>query len=263
VFCWGSNQSGQLGLSPADVRQSPAPRRVNGLPFAREIAAAGDVTCVLAQSQIRDRYAKDDRLVPFCWGDPSSGLTGDEHDNARGLPHPITLPTSVAPRGIVVSATHACVAATETWCWGRNDHGQLGLPPSNGVIHAPLKLSAGACTSPEIVTVGSSFTCFRDSASQICCMGRGDRGQLGRGTRAMADHVARPAILPRSASAVIAAFSHACAVFHREAADAASYAWCWGSNSAEELQPQGPEDLVAPVPLGLPALRLDGALERK
>ena len=118
---------------------------------------------------------------------------------------------------------HACAIAQErVWCWGNNDHGQLGVAPSPGQsIARPLSLPVGP---PRAIAAGARHTCAIAGA-QVMCWGDNDRAQLGTGDRDQ--HVGPVAVddLPPGPEALAAGGDHTCARY----VDGALY--CWGSNA--------------------------------
>ena len=82
--------------------------------------------------------AADDGKV-WCWGDNTYRQLGDGTDRpglhpvlVRGLPGPATR----AHAGY--GHTCAVLRSGEAYCWGNNQHGQCGVPPSEPDISAPV-----------------------------------------------------------------------------------------------------------------------------
>lgn len=116
VRCWGANGSGQLGDDTGVDTATPVnPRLEPGLKVLA-IAAGGDSTCAVT----------DDRFL-HCWGDNSHGQLGDGSNLPRFSPVLVRGLTSNI-RGVTVGAASACAVtlAGKSYCWGKNDQGQLG-----------------------------------------------------------------------------------------------------------------------------------------
>ena len=65
----------------------------------------------------------------YCWGSNSYGQVGNGTTAATQLiPAAVTMPTGVTFTKIVVSSGSACALDNngQTWCWGRNNFGQVG-----------------------------------------------------------------------------------------------------------------------------------------
>lgn len=116
---------------------------------------------------------------------------------------------------------HFCVITdlTRTWCWGRNDAGQLG-DGSTSDRSSPVRV-AGDLTFDSL-TAGSRHTCALLADGAARCWGDNTHGQLGDGTTA-----ARSVPVAVSGDGryldISAGGAHTCAI-----AIADSTAWCWG-----------------------------------
>ena len=121
AFCWGANESGQLG--DGSTRDRPFPRPANGpmnlppgqrLSFESIVAGASHTCGITTRNWL------------YCWGDNAYGQLGDGTTDHREIP------TRVLPDrefvDLTAGAHHTCAVDTDetTWCWGRNDDGQLG-----------------------------------------------------------------------------------------------------------------------------------------
>ncbi len=114
--CWGANGSGQLGNDTGvDSAVAVAPA-LDARLRVLEISAGGDTTCAVT----------DDRFLR-CWGDNSSGQLGDGSRLPRFSPVLVRGLTSNI-RAVTVGASSTCAVtlAGASYCWGRNDQGQLG-----------------------------------------------------------------------------------------------------------------------------------------
>jgi alpha-tubulin suppressor-like RCC1 family protein len=114
VVCWGANAQGQLGVGSTDPVGGVA--LVAGLGDVEILALGGEHSCALETS---GRVA--------CWGSNELGQLG------IGIAEPRTQPEYIAPIGtrivsIEAGVAHTCAvdATGAVWCWGFNDHGQLG-----------------------------------------------------------------------------------------------------------------------------------------
>jgi alpha-tubulin suppressor-like RCC1 family protein len=84
---------------------------------------------------------------------------------------------------------HACglTAGGETYCWGSNEHGQLGVPKSVAGIFAPRPVSSEPVrvSGDELFTSISAMcmhTCGLTAEGDAFCWGNNALGQLGDGT---------------------------------------------------------------------------------
>jgi alpha-tubulin suppressor-like RCC1 family protein len=121
VWCWGANESGQLGNGATTTQPTMAPTPVPGLTDAIAISAAYSHTCALSRSR-----------GVLCWGANGEGQLGDGTTTDRPQPTPVVgLPGAVAQistGGSTSSTDHTCVRmiAGGVFCWGSDASGELG-----------------------------------------------------------------------------------------------------------------------------------------
>lgn len=214
AFCWGRNDSGQVGsgvvggavTQPQEVLVPGGVRPY--FPFHRVLAGAGH-TC--AQVEASDAPG----FVPwstYCWGDNSVGQLGQGPGGPprSALMLPVRLP--VVPgyfwdtRGLAVGDNHSCLMPGSgevgwsyngsAYCWGSNSHGQLG----NGA-GGPGQFSASVVqvspifqfglTNPDnmpppytgLLAAGAAHTCAVTISHAAACWGSEYWGTLGNGVK--------------------------------------------------------------------------------
>jgi alpha-tubulin suppressor-like RCC1 family protein len=232
LFCWGANDSGQLGDGSLD--DAPAPARVSSLQLSGLAAGAAHTCAIGADRQLR------------CWGWGAAGQLGQE----AGIDMVITVPTAtdlVPPEGgdgvfaVAGGAEHTCVGATvsvSVLCFGRNVDGQLG----NGLlgdVGGPDKVAA-LRGKPSALTAGGAHTCAIDDEGDVWCWGRGDEGQLGDGLGV--EHASPTSVAlgtDSPAEAITAGAAHTCVL-------AGGRVRCWGRNADGQLGAPLPAPLLAP-----------------
>jgi alpha-tubulin suppressor-like RCC1 family protein len=118
LWCWGHNEYGQLGDGTTTNRALPV--QVNGLSLVTAVAvsAKGQFTCAMDRS-----------LNAYCWGRNDHGQLGDGTTVSRSTAAPVL--GGMQTLDIVAGTNHACLAAAQSsstawYCWGGNEHGQLG-----------------------------------------------------------------------------------------------------------------------------------------
>ena len=122
--------------------------------------------------------------------------------------------------------TCAISNSKKAWCWGANDHGQLG-DGTRTQRTSPVR--AGSLTGvPSIDTGGSGTSCAIHGNGYLSCWGANESGQAG--TSPFTD-VLRPTRISvgKRVSQVSIGWSHTCALTEE------GRAWCWGRNDHAEL----------------------------
>lgn len=118
--------------------------------------------------------------------------------------------------------TCALTAGGEAWCWGENEFGETGRPPSLDVLPAPVETDLRF----RAIAAGSKHTCAVTEEGEAWCWGRNDFGQLGDGST-------QDAIAPRKVveiagvtgfESIYAGAEYTCAI------DRNHDAYCWGRN---------------------------------
>jgi uncharacterized protein YjdB/alpha-tubulin suppressor-like RCC1 family protein len=131
-FCWGSN-NGKLG--DGGFTDTSTPRAISGGHRFTEISAGFNHSCGLTTlEQI------------YCWGGNGNGQLGNA---AASAPSPVLAINGVKAAEVEVSgigtgsSSFTCAVSKDrltTWCWGRNDFGQLG----NGQRNAAATVNTAA-----------------------------------------------------------------------------------------------------------------------
>ncbi|MFN0182151.1 MAG: Ig-like domain-containing protein [Gemmatimonadales bacterium] len=219
VYCWGSNEFGQLGAGRGATVADPVP--LPGGVRLTQLGVGRLFGCGLNAAG-----------AAYCWGVafPSYGNLGAPTVDVCG-----TFPCNLAPTPVAggltfaslsVGQLHACglTATGEAYCWGSNGAGQIG----NGLITAV----DGGASSPQPVAGGLRFasisageihTCGLTLAGQAFCWGDNSTGQIGTGN-------ANPHLVPaqvvdnRVFVSIRTGGSHTCALTN------AGAAFCWGFN---------------------------------
>jgi alpha-tubulin suppressor-like RCC1 family protein len=115
LFCWGSNEFGQLGDGTTVNKSSPVAVTALGATVA-EVALGFGHTCARKQNG-----------TLFCWGLNASGQLGDGTTVTKSSPVPVTAlgATVVA---VALGGHHSCARKEDGTlsCWGDNYYGQLG-----------------------------------------------------------------------------------------------------------------------------------------
>ncbi len=220
AWCWGWNAYYQRG-NPTDTATARPVAVEGGLRFT-SLDAGGNHTCALTS----DGQA-------WCWGYNRFGQLGDGTTNTSIGPVPVS--GSLRFRQISAGATHTCaVTATgsQTWCWGSNALGQLGVGSDTLFTTVPRRVVGGVALTQ--VSAGMDHTLGVTSAGVLYAWGGNARGQLGLGVTAP---VGVPGAVAPTASKATQRFAQvsagsevSCAVLR-----ATGQAFCWGRGESGQL----------------------------
>jgi alpha-tubulin suppressor-like RCC1 family protein len=189
IYCWGSNDHGQLGQGPGaaspgliDLGGGTAGYRAVSLAVGWSHACAA-----LANGSVK------------CWGDNTYGqlgigdtrdrglLDGDMGDNLPTVP----LGDGDTARAVAAGASHSCALLEDRsmMCWGRNQYGQLGVESTTNLGDGdhPLgdparRAMVGQDREVFGIAAGGDHSCALLDGGQLRCWGLNTNGELGIGS---------------------------------------------------------------------------------
>lgn len=189
VYTWGSNYSGQLGLSSAT---ESANRMGSISEFGCRISpqyvhSLKNVTVTKVSCGSHHTVALTDQGDVYCWGEAKSGQVGTGRCSHVTVPQ---LTTGYSKTGFVINDIACGVAHTialaETggiFCWGLNNKGQLGGTDSERCLYYPSMLkkredseSKGSSDSNSLIFgsqigAGSYFSAVITLQLKLLCFG--------------------------------------------------------------------------------------------
>ncbi|ACL23605.1 RCC1 domain-containing protein [Chloroflexus aggregans] len=235
VWCWGRNNSGQLGDGTTTARSTPA--AVSGLPSGvTAIAAGGLHTCALMSSG-----------GVWCWGLNNSGQLGDGSDTDSSTPVAVSgLASGVET--IAAGGWHTCALTSSggVWCWGRNNSGQLG--DGSTIYHITPVAVSGLPSGVTAIAAGDYHTCALTGSGGVWCWGYNLSGQLGDGTTTDRSTPVAVSGLTSGVTVIAAGRFHTCAL------TSSGGVWCWGANFDGQLGDGTTTNRTTPVAVsGLPS----------
>lgn len=236
VWCWGENNQGQLGDGTRTNRSTPAPvHGPEGVGFLAGVAsldAGHDHLCAV----------RSDGTL-WCWGDNADGKLGDGTTTDRDTPVQVL---GAGGSGSLTNVTevdggerHTCAVRTDgtVWCWGKNDHGQLGNADTTDVP-TPVQVrgigGAGFLAGAVRLGLGRNSSCAIVSDATVRCWGDNSGGRLGDGTTL--DRTTPVVVLGVGGSGTLSGVRYVTGgqdVGNSPAMTCAigtTTAWCWGTN---------------------------------
>jgi alpha-tubulin suppressor-like RCC1 family protein len=221
VYCWGSNDSGQLGNG--STTNSLAPVAVTLPAPATAVACGGSHSCAVAGGAL------------YCWGENPSGELGNGTTTSSELPGPVAgLDGGVATVQANQGVTCALTVDGGLFCWGANPSGLLGngngqVGNANGIPSTTPAQVTGLTSGVISFAIGSNHGCAVTSAGAVECWGQNFFGELGDGN--VTDQGAPFAVtgLGSGFQSVTVGDQHSCALSQQGGVV------CWGRGSYGEL----------------------------
>jgi hypothetical protein len=225
AYCWGRNDSGQLGTTSAVglCVSSLGPAPCSTVP----VAVAGGLRFATLSTGTSHTCGLTAGGAAYCWGDNSSGQLGDGTQTHRSTP--VAVAGNLTFASVSAGGSHTCAVTTggAGYCWGYNGTGQLGTGGSDLWPH-PTPLAVFGGLSLAALSAGSYNTCGMTTAGAAYCWGDNTNGQLGNGS--LANSSIPVAVAGGFAFAAVSVGGNAsCGV------TTAGAAYCWGDNTDGQL----------------------------
>jgi alpha-tubulin suppressor-like RCC1 family protein len=253
LWCWGHNESGQLGNGT--FTHSVRAVQVQGLSNVGLFEGGRNHTCAVGTVGGAQGL--------WCWGrggtsghqegsTPTAGLGKLGNNNVVDQPTPVAVDLSVAAasgqtvRSLATGSYHSCIVMSDdtVWCWGRNDNGLgLGTGSASGPTMAPTQVSLAGLsparpTGVTITEVSVSdgrqtrtqpSSCLRLSSGVVHCWGYGVNGENGDSTTASR-------MAPTTAVATGVRFTALASPANAHCGiDEDGAVWCWGRDKSGVL----------------------------
>jgi alpha-tubulin suppressor-like RCC1 family protein len=180
AWCWGADESGQLGdgsptacSSTYSTYCSTVPVQVAGSHQFTAVSGGHFHTCALATDGLA-----------WCWGNNNDGQLGSgpiQGHQAEPVPVAGDLQfTAIAAGGDYSGGGFTCAIATDgkAWCWGSNESGQLGTSGGPSSV-----IPVAVQTSERFVSIdaGAQQACAVTAAGVAWCWGTNLLHELGAG----------------------------------------------------------------------------------
>jgi alpha-tubulin suppressor-like RCC1 family protein len=166
VYCWGSNQLGQLGNGDATHTRSTVSIAVAGNLRFKSIAASMNTTCAITSSG-----------KAYCWGENTQGELGNGDAGVNNSDVPVAVVGGLRFSAISAGTLHFCglTRNSRVYCWGENSFGQLGAGAVN-VASSFTPVAASSSLRFKSITTSHYGTCGIASTSSVYCWGIGNGG---------------------------------------------------------------------------------------
>jgi hypothetical protein len=217
LYCWGYNESGQLGTGKDE--QPWGVQEVAGIGKVKQVSAGGGHTCALLTSGRVN-----------CWGDNRFGQLGDGSTRSSRLPRDVLGLNEVEAIGTGAVMSCALRGDGKVFCWGGESLGTASASPYAGVPGPNLVTKPAPVPGlPAMLRleVGSSHACGIASEDRsVWCWGMNVAGELGIGK--LDDpgvrHAAKKILLSERVSGLFLG------EFASFALDAGGRVWFWGQD---------------------------------
>lgn len=177
AYCWGTNESAEIGAGPGGPKFVPVPVPVAGGHRYHAISAGGH-TCAIALEG-----------ATYCWGINHAGQLGVEGIPGSFVPVRVEHDPGFVQISVGMATSCGLTAAGKAYCWGSNRHGKLGtevaMDQCGGEVSypcssRPLPVSGGLTFSQ--ISVGGHVVCGITTDRALYCWGSNKFGQLGTGS---------------------------------------------------------------------------------
>jgi alpha-tubulin suppressor-like RCC1 family protein len=237
MYCWGDNLEGKPAQDdpygePDVLEPRPAATDVG---FDRSALGQGHACAIGVEGDL------------YCWGRNILGETG----TAPGVSQ-LRVPTLVAAEdsdwsSVAAAQHHSCGVREDgsLWCWGKNTHQQLGLPPApDGGDEVLTPAQVGSEQNWASAGAGWFHTCALARDGVLSCMGRSLEGQLAQPPGEPIGTLL-PVTGVESVDSMALGSFHTCAI-----ADLVPY--CWGENTYGQLGVGDVERRYVPTEVPVP-----------
>jgi alpha-tubulin suppressor-like RCC1 family protein len=219
AYCWGANDSGQLG--DGGTANVPAPRAVMLPAGVVDDLNVGETNgCAIVAGRL------------YCFGD-------------LGDPAPKEVVLGSAATAVSLGRVFRCVLAMKVQCWGANDEGELAtgnMTPRT--MPGPINFNGPTITA---IDAGDDHACALDAAGDAHCWGHNDNGTMGAGSVNPTAQLVPNTVINKVHGLPNIGGWHACAI-------TAGAVACWGQGTSGELGNGVQADQATPVPvIGLTA----------
>ena len=249
LYCWGSNEDGQLGNGSSGAgNYSSVPVEVGGTLAGKDVTSiggTGDVSCAIVSGKI------------YCWGRNNMGQLGfgnPGNPGFRATPVQINsgghnrLPSNYFATKLATGGSRSqtmCTITTEkrAYCWGLARFGQMGIGPISGNHYSYATRVKDLENVTDISQDGYTWASDHAYVSHTCAIasgrvycwggaGRGQSGPLGHGAFGAHFQPVQVNGLPGVPLRIEVGIAHSCALVNDHGN---KNVYCWGDNKLGQL----------------------------
>jgi alpha-tubulin suppressor-like RCC1 family protein len=231
VYCWGLNDSKQLGAKTIDIGNAKAIPVEVSYPSR---SALSKIEMITAGDKHACALHRDEGTI-YCWGSNAHGQLGTT--STHGAPEQVAVTstnlTLKRAKGVYAGKERTCTVATndELYCWGNGAQGLLGSEITNS--NFPVKAIASDGTNQTIqgtFSIGADHACGLTTQNKMMCFGLNTFGQLG--STAMASPVLSfTGRTPIAEVVSMDSFGHRTCIIHGKNREVA----CFGGKNTEAV----------------------------
>lgn len=256
VFCWGKNDSGQLGDGISSLVE---PKSLTPVKVVTDVAMGGKSITSITSGTVSTcvLYGEDNKA--YCWGYNYYGALGDttKTNISYNTPILVTIFGSKTIKSISAASFLTCAiiddgaSGDQAYCWGQNTSGSLGNGTSAGST-VPVKVTADILNGKTIKSISTTQNgaCLIASDDLAYCWGSNSSGQLGIGIVTINE--ARPVrvlssegyLKGKKIAQLSVGASGSCVITKYD-----NLSYCWGSNSKGQLGNNTTINSSVPTPL--------------
>ncbi len=251
AYCWGHNESGQLGNGSTTTSLKPVKVDTTGILNGKNLVAISAGTSHVC--------ALDSDGVAYCWGDNLNRALGNQSVTAAYSNIPVAVSNQGPLSGKKIKSISAgerftCVVADDdhAYCWGLNDRGQLGGGVAASESFVPVKVYADILADKTVTSLstGTYHSCLLASDKKVYCWGWNNVGQLGNGEKSSNQVGSNVPVRVISDKALNGKESTSLAVgIYNNCVIADDQAYCWGENPRGQLGNNTTIDSYEPTPM--------------
>ncbi len=248
LWCWGKNDSGQLGIG--SLTSGFEPTKILYASW-ETISAGTNHSCAV----------KDDGTL-WCWGNNDKSQLGDGGTTEGNITKQIGTETSWTSISLGNQFSCGIRAISDSdqqlYCWGQNNLGQLGL--GTNTPKEALQTEVASATPWKAISAGDSHACAIKQDQSLWCWGNASQGQLAISPITIdADPLNQFVSTPTQVEpvskwlSVSAGNGHTCSIKVEpdpedpDGIEEIHTLWCWGKNTVGQLGVGTTSHLVTPT----------------